>query len=322
MKRLPVTAPAYRYIEQSFKEWLDILGYSWQAVYYMPVQIRGLLHYLEQAGKTQLTDITVEVIKDYYYGQLKQRTNCMRGAGTLSNEHLNKHLQALRKFTEYLRQTGRLPIALLGIEQEPLTGNKPAVLTPAQIQQLYEATLLTQEPAKYRKSPEFYTCLGMRDRALLSIFYGCGLRRNEGYHLDYSDINLDSGVVHVRKGKNYKERFVPISKQSVTHLAQYRYDARPVLVRARRENAFFVSHLGKRLGSQMLFLSVQSLVKKTGDALLLQKDIGLHTLRHSIATHLLARGMSLENIAAFLGHQSLESTQIYTHLMSQEDEQV
>lgn len=70
MKRLPVTAPAYQYIEKSFREWLEVLGYSWQGVYYMPIQIRGLLNYLERQNKAQLADITTEVIKEV----LLQRT--------------------------------------------------------------------------------------------------------------------------------------------------------------------------------------------------------------------------------------------------------
>ena len=72
MKRLPVTAPPFQYIEKSFKEWLEALGYSWQGVYYMPIQIRGLLNWLERQNKTQLADITTEAITNYYYNELKQ----------------------------------------------------------------------------------------------------------------------------------------------------------------------------------------------------------------------------------------------------------
>jgi len=158
----------------------------------------------------------------------------------------------------------------------------------------------------------------MRDKAMLSIFYGCGLRRNEGYHLDITDINLDSAVIHVRKGKGYKERLVPVSKGGVQYITQYLYDARPMLIRDNKVDAFFLSHNGKRLGGQMLMLCLQNLARKTDNAELQQKEIGLHTLRHSIATHLLANGMSLEKIKDFLGHSSLESTQIYTHLINED----
>lgn len=319
MKRLPVVSPAYQYIEKSFKEWLEVLGYSWQGVYYMPIQIRGLLNWLEKQNKTQLKDITTEAIKDYYYQELKQRKNYMRDAGALSAKHLNKHLQALRKFTEYLRQTGKLQIPLLNIKQEEIIETKPTVLTEEEIQQLYKATEIIPDKMKHAKPREFYDWLNMRDRAMLSIFYGCGLRRNEGYHLNITDINLDSAVIHVTKGKGYKERFVPISRKGIEHITLYLYDARPMLIRDNKEDAFFLNHNGKRLGGQMLMLSLQSLARRTNNAELMQKEIGLHTLRHSIATHLLAHGMSLEKIKDFLGHSSLESTQIYTHLINEKD---
>jgi integrase/recombinase XerD len=319
MKRLPVTAPPYQYIEKSFKEWLEALGYSWQGVYYMPIQIRGLLNYLERQDKAELTDITTEAITDYYYQELRQRKNYMHDAGTLSNKHLNKNLQALRKFTEYLRQTGKLQIPLLNIRQEEIIDNKPTVLTEDEIRQLFKATETIPDKMKHAKPREFYEMLNHRDRAMLAIFYGCGLRRNEGYHLNITDIHIESSIVHVRKGKGYKERFVPISKKGMENITAYLYDARPLMVRDNKEEAFFLTHNGKRLGGQMLMLCLQNLARKTNDSALQQKEIGLHTLRHSIATHLLAHGMSLEKIRDFLGHGSLESTQIYTHLINEND---
>lgn len=320
MKRLPVTAAPYQYIEKSFKEWLEALGYSWQGVYYMPIQIRGLLNYLEKQNKTQLADITHEAITNYYYQELRQRKNYMHDAGTLSNKHLNKNLQALRKFTEYLRQTGKLQIPLLNIKQEEIIDNKPTVLTEEEIQQLYKATGIIPDKMKHAKPREFYEMLNLRDKAMLSIFYGCGLRRNEGYHLNITDIRLESAVVHVRKGKGYKERFVPVSKKGMENITAYLYDARPLMIRDNKEEAFFLNHNGKRLGGQMLMLSLQNLARRADNTALQQKEIGLHTLRHSIATHLLGNGMSLEKIRDFLGHSSLESTQIYTHLINEEHE--
>lgn len=319
MKRLPVTAPPYQYIEKSFKEWLEVLGYSWQGVYYMPIQIRGLLNWLERQNKAQLEDITTEAITNYYYNELKQRKNLMRDAGTLSNKHLNKNLQALRKFTEYLRQTGKLQIPLLNIRQEEIIDNKPTVLTEEEIMQLFKATETIPDKMKHAKPREFYEMLNHRDRAMLSIFYGCGLRRNEGYHLNITDIHIESSIVHVRKGKGYKERFVPISKKGMENITAYLYDARPLMIRDNKEEAFFLNHNGKRLGGQMLMLCLQNLARRTNDTELQQKEIGLHTLRHSIATHLLANGMSLEKIKDFLGHSSLESTQIYTHLIEEKE---
>ncbi len=325
MKRLPVMAPAYQYIEKSFKEWLEILGYSWQGVYYMPIQVRGLLNYLERQNKAQLTDITNEVIKEYYYNELKQRKNYMRNAGAIGNSHLNKHIQALRKFTEYLRQTGKLPIAMFTISLEKVTEEKLNVLTEEEIRQLYKATEIQQQKKKHNRSAELYEAIQQRDRAMLSVFYGCGLRRNEGYHLNINDININSAILHVIKGKGYKERLVPISNKSLEHITTYLYDGRITLLKSPSpggvgEAAFFISaNNGKRLGGQLMLVKLKQLIQLTGNASMIEKEAGLHTLRHSIATHLLANGMNLEKIKDFLGHSSLESTQIYTHLIENEE---
>jgi integrase/recombinase XerD len=325
MKRLPVASPAYQYIEKSFKEWLEILGYSWQAVYYMPIQIRGLLNHLEKQHKTQLADITTEAIKEYYHNELKQRKNYMSGTGALSNTHLNKHIQALRKFTEYLRQTGKLSISILDLSLEKVTEEKLTVLTEDEIKQLYKATTISQENKKHNRSIALYEAIQQRDRAMLSIFYGCGLRRNEGYQLNVSDINISSGVLHVKNGKGNKERLVPISNKSLEHISNYLYDGRNYLLKSPccggvGEVAFFVSSInGKRLGGQLMLVKLQQLVRLTDNAELMEKEVGLHTLRHSIATHLLGNGMSLEKIKDFLGHSSMDSTQIYTHLVNNED---
>lgn len=338
MKRLPVMAPAYQYIEKSFKEWLAILGYSWQSVYYMPIQIRGLLNHLESRNKTDLQDITTEAIKDYYYNELKQRKNYMRDAGALTNTHLNKHIQALRKFTEYLRQTGKLQIPVFNIHLEKVMEEKLTVLTEEEIQQLYKATEIPQHSRRNNRSPELYEAIQQRDKAMLSIFYGCGLRRNEGCQLNVNDINIGSAVLHVIKGKGYKERLVPVSSKSLEHITTYLYDGRNYLLKSSppagvpeqsegkersSEGAFFIGgNNGKRLQGQMMLVKLQELIKRTDNAELIQKEVGLHTLRHSIATHLLANGMSLEKIKDFLGHSSMDSTQIYTHLINEENGKV
>jgi integrase/recombinase XerD len=316
MKRLPVTAPAYIYIERSFKEWLEITGYANQTVYQMPNYIRGLLHYLESNNKTQLHDITIEQIKRYYHEHLKGRKNYLHKSGSIGNSHLNKQQQALRKFCDYLRQTGKLNIGKFDIRNEEVSDTKTDVLTVEEIKQLYAATYIYNDGDIWGVTNQ--ERLGIRDRAMLSIFYGCGLRRNEGVQLQTDDIHFDKQYIHVKKGKNYKERLVPVNKTNLQYIQDYLYDARPFLLRGNRTTeAFFISAKSNKADGYSLLLRLKVLMQKTGNAALQQKEVGLHTLRHSIATHLLQSGVSLENIAKFLGHASLESTQIYTHLTEQ-----
>jgi integrase/recombinase XerD len=107
----------------------------------------------------------------------------------------------------------------------------------------------------------------------------------------------------------------------IKHLENFLYDARPLLLKTKKEEAFFINERGKPMSAQMMYLRLQTLVVRTENTELIEKNPGLHTLRHSIATHLLANGMSLERIKDFLGHSSLESTQIYTHLIESEHEE-
>jgi integrase/recombinase XerD len=163
---------------------------------------------------------------------------------------------------------------------------------------------------------------------MLSIVYGCGLRRREATLLNVDDINLDNSSLHVRNGKNNKERIIPISKKTKKDVEDYLYNARPILLAGKGRTvwtfaetkhipAFFVSIRGQRVGAHNMYLRLKQLAYKTNNATLIEKEIGLHTLRHSIATHLLANGMKIEKIAKLLGHSSLESTQIYTHLVEE-----
>ena len=319
MKKLNLENASFRYIEQSFREWLDILGYSEITVYNLPNLIRELLHYMEGQRLNNIKDLTARTIEEYYQ-QLKERTNQRKTGGALSSSHLNKHIQALRKFVEYLRTVGRVEIASPNLENEE-ANQRIIWLTTDEIGDLFKAS--HKEAAAGGKDiynfREEQAAFRSRDRAMLAIFYGCGLRRNEGVNLDVSDINFDRSILHVRKGKAYKERLVPISKSSLKHLEGYVYDYRPILLKDKTE-ALFVSTYGTRMQGQSLNLRLRYLIQKTENPEIIDKEIGLHTLRHSIATHLLQAGMKLESISRFLGHGSLESTQVYTHLAGQPEE--
>jgi len=317
MKKLLLKNENFQYIEKSFREWLDILGYAESTVYNLPNHIRELLYYLEQNNINSITQLDNQIIKDHY-NNVKLRSNDRKG-GALSNGSLNKHLQALYKFTDYLRQSGRMLLPKLNIDWETDDTKHIETLTINEIQQLYKATRLYPKNIKHTKPQYFFEAIALRDCAMLTIFYGCGLRRNEGYHLTIDDINFDKQILHVRKGKANKERLVPINKANLKYLQNYVYDGRTLLLKDKRESAFFINERGNRLTAQSMSIRLKILQQRTEDITLQEKNVRLHVLRHSIATHLLANGMPLENISRFLGHNSLESTQVYTHLINQEN---
>ena len=282
-----------------FQQWLDILGYSTSSVYNLPNHVHEFLWFLEQHQVNIITGITTDLY-DQYYKYLQQRSNTRRGGG-LSDAYLNKHNQALVKFIQFMRQTQQVILPALTIPWvEPDTYNI-IVITEDEIKSLFAG-------CDHTPSDEYFQS---RDKAMLVIFYSCGLRRNEGYHINVDDINLDNNILHVRKGKMYKQRFVPFTAASADIIKYYLYDHRPHLIRTNSEPAFFISERGERLTAQAMAVRLRLLQYHCDIA----TPMRLHVLRHSIATHLLQRGMSLEMISQFLGHGSLVSTQVYTHLV-------
>ncbi len=319
MKQLPIESDNFKYIEKSFKEWLEILGYAPTTVYNLPNMLREFFNWLETKNIANVKNITTIHIKEYYQ-YTKQRTNVRFGGG-LSNASINNQRRTLHLFMDYLRQTGRYEMPYIKIQSLKDRKEKLNTLTPEEVKQLFEATYVPS-------GSDWDNEMSIRDRALLSMVYGCGLRRNETKHLNIDDINFDKAIVHVKKGKGNKERLVPINKGNVKYLEDYLYNARPRLLiskdtraktygKTKDEDAFFVSMRSKRINDQTMNARIRSLVQKTNNAELIEKNPSLHTLRHSIATHLLSNGMKLEAIAKFLGHSSLESTQIYTHLVEE-----
>ena len=133
--------------------------------------------------------------------------------------------------------------------------------------------------------------------------------------VNMDDINFDRRIIHVKNGKNYKERLVPFSRTGSNYLQQWIYDHRAKLLKSQKEGALFIGVNGNPMNGNTLYVRLKLLQQQIENPELQSKNVGLHTLRHSIATHLLENGMDLQKIQRFLGHSSLESTQIYTHLI-------
>jgi integrase/recombinase XerD len=287
----------------NYKEWLDILGYAESTVYQLPNHLQEFFYYAEHHHIKTLTEITPKTIKDYY-NELKERAN-ERTSGSLSKSYLNKHQQALKKFKEYLQNHNYKDFNVhLKNETNP-TEEKLNILTQEEAKQLFKATEYSHSESRFR----------LRDKAILAILYSCGLRRNEAVHLDISDILFDKERVFVRKGKNYKERYVPINRRNAEILEDYIYEARPEFYQSYLSEALFINKNGTRMLGMSFANRLKVIVASTNNKTIENKQITLHILRHSIATHLLQKEVPLESIKTFLGHSSLESTQIYTHLL-------
>ena len=319
MKNLVLKNSSYEHLEKAFAEWLDILGYCKMSTYNMPSIIREFLHFLESNNINQITALQQKHYKEYF-NHINSRGNQRRGGG-LSNNYINKHIQALEKLHEFLVHKGVQNLPPVTLRQLKLEKGNITVLTQEEIQEFYKATQNENEYGSCtERSRSNQQAFNARDKAMLTVFYGCGLRRNEGVNLSIDDINFDTRIIHVRKGKNYKERLVPLSKTGAKYLQEWIYDYRPTLTKNNQSGSLFIGRIGNPMNGNSLYVRFKLLQQQIENPEIQNKEIGLHTLRHSIATHLLQNGMELQKIQRFLGHSSLESTQIYTHLLEKEHE--
>lgn len=140
------------------------------------------------------------------------------------------------------------------------------------------------------------------------MYYGCGLRCKEGIHLKPKDVDYNKGLLYVKPSKNYHSRYVPMSQQVIRDIQEYQLYAREVI---NPESPYLLPGiLGDKTNGSYLNRRLKLLLEKAA----IPKKVTLHSLRHSIATHLLQQGMELETIGQFLGHRSLEATQIYVRM--------
>lgn len=293
-KVTPIQSAGYRLLLTGFTQWLQLLNYSVFSIPALSSTVQSFLLYQEATGKLLLEQLSAGDAN--HFMDLLQHKIAKRSGKPLCNGTINKHIQALKLFSKYIRETGRSNVGF-ALQHLSETRTIPVWLTIAEIQQLYD--VIEND------------LLGIRDKAMLAVYYGCGLRLNEGACLEIKDIDTARKVLHVRKGKHYKERFVPIAEKNFEEIKLYLDYARPQLIQEQKHEYIFAdAGKGRIMNRQSLYIRIKKLVKKAK----INKQAGTHTLRHSIATHLLQSGMRLERIKEFLGHADLDSTQIYTHI--------
>lgn len=288
MKRHHLTDPIHQQLIKDLKGYLEPLGYQ-------PGTVKMLLTCTQEflwklgTGNRSLDDTvqSADILKHHEY--LQQRPNYNQSGG-LSEMMIHHHLYSLRVFFDWLQQTNQInhhPMSKLKFKR-PKT-NPREVLTALEIKALYEA------------------CINLKERAMLSLFYGCGLRRSEGIRLAVDDVKFKEGMLYVRSGKGGRSRAVPMSKGVQGDLESY-------LNQERFAQPGTTSYLTNTKGLAMSGDSMNRLLKPLLHRAEITKEISLHSLRHSIATHLLSGGLSVEYVRDFLGHKHIESTQVYTRV--------
>jgi integrase/recombinase XerD len=216
----------------------------------------------------------------------------------LSPVTIGSYLGTVRAFFSFLAKKGVL-----------LT-NPAAPLPRPRAHKLPRVTLTRAEACRLVETPSALSAVGQRNRALLETLYGTGVRLSECVRLDLTDLDLGEGSLLVRCGKGRKDRLLPLPGRAAAALDLYLTDSRPRLVRGAAEPALFVSRDGRRLKP----ISVQFVVwwhaKRAG----IRTRIGPHMLRHACATHLLRGGADVRHIQELLGHERLETTEVYTRV--------
>lgn len=208
-----------------------------------------------------------------------------------------RKLVAVKMFFRYLAQERLIEEDVSSLVESPRAAKTlPEVLNTEEVEALLAA-------------PDASTPLGMRDRAILEMFYATGARATEVAEMKVGDVNFEYGFVLVR-GKGGKERIVPVGRAALDALRDYLSGVRGALLRGKESDRLFVSRTGRHLERQSLF----NMVRKRALAAGISIDISPHMLRHSFATHMLAGGADLRAVQEMLGHSDISTTQIYTHL--------
>ena len=241
--------------------------------------------------------VTSEIIRSYIL-DLTDRVADERLGTTYSATSQSRRLSSLRSFFHLLlvdNQISEDPTE--GIEG-PKTGRYlPDVLTVKEVEAIIDATSHTGTQA-------------VRNRAIVELLYGCGLRVSELTSLRLSDLFFKEELVRVAEGKGGKQRWVPINEEAMRRVEEWLSERATMDIALRDSERVFVSYQGKALSRQSVFKMVRQAALIAG----ISKELSPHSFRHSFATHLLEGGASIRQVQEMLGHSNLNTTEIYTHL--------
>lgn len=288
-----IQTTAFQSLLDEFNSYVKVENYSQgKGSNYQSVVFEFLL-WLEESGITQIRDVTSkESIR--YFEYLITRPNKRRG-GTLAEKTIKFHLFILGLFMLNLLESKHIENGYY----IPSYGGGNEIprntLTVEEIKILYQ------------------TAENQLERALLSVSYGCGLRRSEIERLDVRDVQFTSRMLIVRKGKGGKRREVPMSNIVLEYLKKYIIEERhqKLAGKIQIEEALFINGKGKRIKGEYLNDTIKKMLEQTNRYEMIQRGITLHCLRHSIACHLTENNAGIDFIRRFLGHSEINTTYIY-----------
>ena len=273
---------------REFSDYLSHTGYGKSTCYMLPECVKDFLEYHNTAEVNEFATGHI----NQYYEWLQVRPHKKKSGG-LSEQYIHHHIYALKVFFNWLEETGQIvcnPMSILRFKSPE--GNPRQPLSQEEIRHLFDAAR------------------SLKEKAVLHLFYSCGLRRSEGEALSIRDVHFKKQMLYVREGKGAKRRAVPMPERVSMELESYYLSERITLARVKDTEAFILNRVGLRMRGTGYNKLLKTILQRTE----LNNEITLHHLRHSIATHLLESGLELEKVRDFLGHSHLETTQIYTKI--------
>jgi integrase/recombinase XerD len=275
-------------ILEKYSKYLEGIGFSYRTQKSYCGSVMKLIEYLKKQEVKDLLEVDKYHLQEYQE-YLYAETNL-----TLASQQVR--LCAVINFFKYLDRTGQV-----------LYTPAASIELPKRNRSLPRKILNEKQIKKLLNAPDTDTALGLRDRAILEVFYSTGIRNTELRNLELYDIDYDRKQIIVREGKGGKDRVLPIGQIALLYIKEYIEQARPELLKIEIKT-LFISKRGKKLTDDMIPWIVQKYAKKAR----LDETIGSHTIRHSFATHLLKRGAPIRYIQEMLGHANLDTTQRYT----------
>ena len=279
---------------KDFETYLFRLGYAESTIKHSKSALERFLKHMQNQKIQDLSEVQPNHLMAFnnHLHSLKSR---ITGLG-LASSTIQGNINVIKQFSQFLELTEQLKIYTIKLETTPSIKQHRNILSQNQIKQLYKEC--------------DDTIIGIRNKAILGLYYGCGLRYNEGIRLEMSHIDYKKELLYIAPGKNYKSRFVPINQAVLKDFKDYEMYSRSHF--KAKENYFLA---GSTSNSYL-----QTWLKNMSDKANIQTSICLHSLRHSIATHLLQQEMPLEQIAKFLGHTTLRATEIYTRIILENEQ--
>jgi len=255
--------------------------------------LRDYAQFLRGRGLTSFAEADRQSIVDYVSGLQREQG--------LARATVARKLSSVRGLHRFLVREGWAeadPTATVDLPRRP--DRLPKVLSLEECIRLLEA-------------PDRSSARGLRDAAMIALMYATGLRCSELVKLRLHNLNLEEGVVRT-VGKGGKERIVPVAERALALMRRYLEESRPQFAKYPNDDAIFLTRRGRRFSRGGFWSALKQYVRQTG----LPEDTSPHTLRHSFATHLLSGGADLRAIQEMLGHSALSTTEIYTHLSTED----